>query len=268
MKIEYISDPHFDYWFKTMDEKDFLEVYDQVFSKEADVIIVAGDLGYKNSINIWAMKLIKKHYTKKLLYTFGNNDYRIHPDEVNIYKTSYDRVNEVKTTLEIDDIICLDGTMVEIEGVRIAGAMGWYDGTYARKHFPLKLKHEYENCLEESWKNEHLDFLHGKGLPSFHEIWEKEKLKIEKVFMSCDVFVSHMSPSINKEHVSKEFRHKLSTSYYVFNGEPFMKKGKMKYWVYGHTHIDYEFEVHNTKVVSCQIGRKLNKMKKAGVIFF
>ena len=76
-----MPDPHFDFWFRPLVEREFYRLYGRIFSGDADVIVIAGDLGHYNHQSLKAMKLIRKRYCKHLVCVLGNHDYYLSKKE-------------------------------------------------------------------------------------------------------------------------------------------------------------------------------------------
>ncbi len=71
-----------------------------------------------------------------MLYTFGNHDLYLFPDEKEhaIYNSSVERWEELKElSSEIPGVIALDGDKVTIDGVTFGGTGLWYDYIYGLK---------------------------------------------------------------------------------------------------------------------------------------
>lgn len=256
MTIQYLSDLHFGTWFKEpLDEKAFDVLYDHCFEKQSDVIIVAGDMGESNTLTCKAMKRIKERYCKHLICVFGNHDYYLPLKAREHYRhDSFQRAKELKSMLEDEGIIVLDGTVVEIDGVRFGGAMGWYDGAWAKKHFKKLLQVKEEDYLNKLWRQVMEDAHNILGISHYMEMFERELPKIEAVYQKCDIMVTHVSPSIEKDHVSPMYQKDEGAAYFTFDGKKYLQNGSMRYWIYGHSHIDLEYEVNGVQVLSAQLG--------------
>ena len=83
-------------------------------------------------------------------------------------------------------------------------------------------------------------FVHAIQWQEFGEI---QKEKISSIYKDVDIMVTHINPSIRKEHISHSYREEMSTGFFTFNGIKYIEEGSMKYWIFGHTHekIGYEY---------------------------
>ena len=258
MKIDYLSDLHFDNYFRANDfnVETIVAFLKSIFKdKKSDILIIAGDFGHHNEQIISVVKLIRKYFYKHIVSVLGNHDYYLINDEISDrYKAnSFERVRELRENLNIiDGVHCLDGNIVEIEGVRFGGCDSWYDGSYLMSLFPRRDFSYYS--INEMWKNSLNDYRYIFGVERYNEIFEIEFPKIEKVYKECDVMITHVNPSIKIEHTQKKYSRSQTTAFFAFDAEEFMKKGDIKYWIYGHTHEKNEYEFADVKVLCNPMG--------------
>ena len=217
------------------------------------MIVVAGDLGHYNAQSLEAMLLIKERYCRELVCVLGNHDYYMSQKERQFYSGSFERAEAMKRMLAENGIHCMDGTIVEIDGIRFGGAMGWYDGMYAWEHFQRQLQGTLVP-LEEYWRKSMNDFAQITDIKHVRDLWEIEKPKIEAVYRDCDIMVTHVNPSIKKEHTDSQWRGNMGTAFFTFDGRRYMQGGSMKHWIFGHTHSAIEYKVDGVEVHSCQLG--------------
>ena len=77
MKIDILSDLHFDnYFYNKYSKDDVIKFYSQIidFNNCGDVLVIAGDLGHNNHQNIKILKILKEFY-KNIVCVLGNHDY-------------------------------------------------------------------------------------------------------------------------------------------------------------------------------------------------
>ncbi|MDD2356469.1 MAG: metallophosphoesterase [Thiovulaceae bacterium] len=255
MKIDILSDLHFDYYFKQIysSKVDVRKTYDKYFLKDGreigDVLVVAGDLGHNNQQNISLLDMIKRIYGyKAIICVLGNHDYclvnRIMEDD---YDDSFARADEMKKLInDKEGIYCLDGDVIEIDGIRFGGAMGWYSSAFSRTYFPLA----GIEGMNGMWKVLMPEGKQFKGIKNFDDPYKIELPKIEAVYQKCDVMITHINPSFLAEHISQEYRNNRSTTFYCFNGHEFLKNTTAKHWIFGHTHSSYSYEFEG---VQCHV---------------
>lgn len=86
------------------------------------------------------------------------------------------------------------------------------------------------------------------GIDNYNDLCGTELKKLDDIYDKCDVMITHYDPSIERRHQCQKFAGKITTGFYSFNGKRFLKDGTMKYWIFGHTHAELDFE---TKGVRC-----------------
>ncbi|MEN8303739.1 MAG: metallophosphoesterase [Campylobacterota bacterium] len=264
MIIDILSDLHVDFYFRS--NKPPREAVEATYSniltdfetkKVGDVLIVAGDIGHNNEQNISVLKNIKEIFEyKHIIFVLGNHDYYL----IDIHSRSdyngfsLNRAEEMRQLInDTEGMCCLDGEVVEIDGVRIGGCDGWYDGEYIRKHFNKKSKEYMDGYVSLLWERTMADAHYIFGM-DWQGYAKKEKNKIEKIYQDVDVMITHINPSIKKEHTNKIYRDEDTTGYFTFDGSKYLKDGSMKYWVYGHTHIEAEHEIDRVKCICNPMG--------------
>lgn len=259
LTISILSDLHFDSHFPNTisppSEDAVRRVFDPIFKTPADVLVIAGDLGHYNHQTRQIIKWLRRLYFKHIVCVLGNHDYylanRIMIDD---YETSFNRVIELREQLnEIEGVHCLNGNVVEIEGVRFGGCDSWYDGQY----WLANLNPHYIYCdhhIQEHWKLTMPDASVIKGIKQYDDIWKIEQPKIEAVYQQCDVMITHVMPSIDPKHVDRHYRSDRGTSFFTFNGGKYLKNTTAHTWIYGHTHTNQEVDVHDVRMLANQMG--------------
>jgi len=263
MTVDILSDLHIDFYFRSSSHTDrelIEEFYSDIFPENTgDALIVAGDIGHYNDQNINILKIIKEIFDyKNIICVLGNHDYYLTSGQsrYDYANLSMNRVKEMRALINAEDgMHCLDGDVIEIAGIKIGGCDSWYDGEYIKKHFADKeiwcgMNDKYINIL---WERIMADAEYVKGL-SWMEYAEEEKSKIEKIYKDIDIMITHVNPSLCKEHTSKRFRDCESTGFFTFDGTKFFKEGSMRYWIFGHTHDQTEFEMEGVKCICNPMG--------------
>lgn len=265
MTIDYISDVHFDthlgLWSHVQREhfeRNFEAVFVPIFeTKSSDTLIVAGDIGEHNRQNIEALRLIREWIGyRHIVLVMGNHDWflanRAAIDDYN--ERSANRVNEFKELVAKEEgLYLLDGDVVEIEGIRIGGAMSWYDGSYCFHNLnPYYTKdREY---LQRVWCELNPDGDHIFGIEAFDDLLPGELAKLERVYMESDVIVTHINPSIRPEHTAKRWSQEDTTGFFTFDGSRFLVDTPAQFWIFGHTHIPLEYQRHGVQCRSNPLG--------------
>jgi len=261
LSISILSDLHLDMHFNSPRQTTgrVKAFFDPIFMpggiEPADVFVIAGDLGHYNSQNLWIIEYLKELYFKHIVCVLGNHDYYlIHQiQQLDYNMDSFERVQEMRDQLNaIDGVHCLNGNVVEIEGIRFGGCDSWYDGEYGKWLYDQNgTKGDW---IQRLWMMSMNDARLIYGIKRFDDIWKVEQPKIEEVYKECDVMITHVSPSINPEHIDKLYRNDKETGFFSFDGEEYVKNTTAKVWIYGHTHIPNDFEWHGVRLICNQLG--------------
>jgi predicted phosphodiesterase len=261
LTVSILSDLHFDSHFPITaappTEEAVRRVFDPIFKTPANLLVIAGDLSHYNHQSRQLIKWLRRLYFRHIVCVLGNHDYflvnRIMQDDYDM--NSFNRVQEMRDKLNsIDGVYCLNGYVVEIEGVRFGGCDSWYDGQYLLKNLNPRGTYSMGRS-RELWHYTMNDAAYIFGIQRFDEIWDIEKPKIEAVYQKCDVMITHVSPSIIPEHIPDiHFRRDDATSFFTFDGEEYVKNTTAKVWIYGHTHTPNDYEWHGVRLIANQLG--------------
>lgn len=256
MKIDILSDVHFDnYFYGKYTNDDVIKFYSQFidFKNCGDALVIAGDIGHNNTQNIKILKILKQYY-KNIICVLGNHDYYLLGKEnKSLFKDSFERVNNMRELINCEaGMYCLDGFIVEIDGVKFGGCDGWYNDGYFGRQYPTEsFTRKSTNVM---WRNIMNDAEFIYGVENFDDIFEIERPKIEKVFKECDVMITHINPSAKNEHININYQNNPSNVFFCFEGEKYLKNGNMKYWIFGHTHEELEYIEHNVHCICNPLG--------------
>jgi len=253
VKIDIISDLHLDFYFnetKQKKEEVYLKTLDIWFKdKKSYILVIAGDLGHYNAQTEKIVKIIQKNYYKNVVCVLGNHDYYLlSKRQRNIYLN--DSMNKVRNLRErlnaLDGVYCLNGNVIVIDGVRIGGCDSWYDA----KVWNVDDKNE----IVDLWKSTMNDANMIKGIDNFYDLVAIEQKKMKRCFNKCDVMVTHISPSIDKENIPQYKKDEKLEGFYTFDGDQHLYYGNMQYWIFGHMHKPLEYEKYGTVCVSNPFG--------------
>lgn len=270
MTIDILSDLHTDFYFhRPPDEKKILSLYGNALREGGDVLVVAGDLGHNNRQSLQVLRKIREVFGYRyILCVLGNHDhYLIDPEAAGNYRNSSLRRAERMRKMINDEegMRCLDGDVLEIDGVRFGGCDGWYDGRYIQRHFPGEgSAKETEEFVSRLWRGTMADSRYLKGM-DWRGHAEREKEKLRRIHDRVDVMITHVNPSIEREHTSPRYRDMETTGFFTFDGAEFLEKGSMKYWIFGHSHERIEYETHGVKCLCNAMGYPGESMDGRGV---
>ena len=258
MKIDILSDLHLDFYFRPGIEitlENVKSLFDDIFKKdkEVDTLIIAGDIGHYNLQNIEVLKIIQKEYYKNIICVLGNHDYYLLNNEIKKQydNNSFNRAKEMRELIDNEsDMYCLNGNVIEINGIKFGGCDSSYNYGYMKHYFPNKDK-DFTNRL---WKHTINDFYSTEGINNFEQIFDIEKQKIENVYQNCDVMITHVNPSYLEEHIDAKYHNSVVNTFFTFDGHKYLKDGSMKYWVFGHTHDIIEYNFHDVTCVCNPMG--------------
>jgi len=255
MKIFYTSDLHLDFYTNTytlnkcenlINRAKILGDFKKIDSNPLnDVLIIAGDLSHYNHQTVNFLTVLKKHFAKIFIVTGNHDFYNVSKNQKQKYKNLYDRFNELKNMLKsVEGIYFLDGDVIEYNGIKFGGAMGWYDCSYYYK----LTQGMYMETMLGHWKNYSNDAHKIPKLKDPSDIFSIEIKKIEKVIkQKPDVMITHFCPISESIVMKSPYKNDRGSGYYCFDGSRFWDtKDAPKLWIYGHMHDNFEIEIFNT----------------------
>lgn len=263
MVIDYISDLHEDYNVGGTPSKkrykDFLKTIYKDNHIHGDILILAGDISEDVNGLLILLSTFKEYY-KYVLYVPGNHELHL---QNKIFQTSFEKYEHIVSEVnKLNDkgIYCLDGSIVEIDGIKFGGTMMWYDGSYLRTKWINLEKHEYNKKLRAYYGSFMRD---AKKVSHYIEDifpWQKEKLL--SIYKEVDVFISHINPLNKEEYLSSFFKNSDSNAFFSFDGENILKESSIKYWFFGHTHEEFEGEFEGIKLYCNPFGYEWENIGK------
>lgn len=248
----------------------------------ADILVLAGDIShYLSQTKVLLECIVSKKLFKKIFVVSGNHEmYLIPCSEDSLFKKSIQKIDVMKNICSaIDTVEFLDGNIIEVDGVKIAGAAMFYDFSYGFKQFGLT---KLQMLLK--WRDSLNDANYIKGNDIIPELvdsrasmvgawgriktysfdplkyFESEKEKLEKIIDKCDIFISHVGPVVSPT-LRTEYQTPITGCFY-FDGEKYLLEEKApKLFIFGHTHDTCDFKVHNTTLLCNPLGYKSEKNK-------
>lgn len=263
MKFAILGDTHFDFWLLTnFKEKHFhLQFRKLLESAQADVLLLPGDIGHYNAQNLQCLQYMRQYFDR-IVVTFGNHDYYLITNSVrekykyrNPNRPSEERVHEMKKMIEdAEGIDYVDGNIIDINGIKIGGATGWYDGS-------LLLQRKKFDDVNLEWRlqmnDANLIYPTGNNGAKFDRLFTEQKHRLDAVYRECDIMMSHVSPlsewkqfvemyGFDSDQAARDPNYSINhealqdyRAFYCFDGKEYLENGSMKHWVFGHTHRNF-----------------------------
>lgn len=243
MRIHVLSDIHLEF-------SDFKPPW-----TEADVVVLAGDIGHHTHGIDWAIKNwwglppwddAASGYAKPLLYVLGNHE-AYHAEYHGIRRELQRRAAWARS--QGAQLWVLDNDCVEIDGVRFLGTSLWTDyrlyGDGAQMAFAMR---EAERRLTD---HQVIRFApHGVFKPSHALNLHREAVawlsgELSKPFSGKTVVVTHHLPSILS--VPSRFSQDVLSTAFASNLDELVKKAD--FWIHGHTHDNCNYLLGKCRVV-------------------
>lgn len=224
MKLHILSDLH----------NEFSHHMPPPTSKEADVIVLAGDI-WKNERGIyWGRETWPD---KEIIYVAGNHEF--------YGRNRKDVISQLHIAAEKTGVHFLDDAEVIIDGVRFLGATLWTD---------FELLGDRDGCMidgmqslndfrlihEGDWVFSPTDsiILHKKSLAFL-------KTKLAEKHDGKTVVVTHHLPS--KQSVAERYKRDTLSACFASNLDHMF--GKSELWIHGHTHDSFDYIANGTRVI-------------------
>ena len=226
MKIQVISDLHIEFGEYSID------------SSQADIIVIAGDVHIGKNGVTWIKKEIPN---KPVIYILGNHEY---------YSNTYPNLlYEIKEITKNSNIKILENEVFSIKRINFLGCTLWTDFNL----FGNKILSQLECQFGLN------DFTKIRMSPNFFKIlptdieqihkksvfWLNQTLK--KLKNNRIVVITHHAPSIHS--VPDRFKNKLISSGFASNLENIISIYQPQYWIHGHTHDSFDYEISGCRVI-------------------
>lgn len=222
MNILAVSDVHFE--FHADDGASLLAE----LSREADVVVVAGDLSVAPKL-FDALRRFREKF-ERVVYVPGNHDW-FHSSRAGMA-----RIRE-RVERDLPGVYWLDRDVMEICGQRFVGTTLWFPDSKAAQR----------------WQNNMPDFAAIEGFVGwFGEEFEKNREFLAENVRPGDVVITHHLPT--RRSVSDRYVNDPLNCYFVGNVEDIVRDGGARYWVHGHTHESCDYMFGRTRVICNPFG--------------
>jgi predicted phosphodiesterase len=203
---------------------------------DADVVILAGDIGVGPSAIEWAAVT----FPQPVIFVPGNHEY---------YGGHFkNTLAKMRRTAEGTQVRVLDGQSITLGGVRFLGATLWTDFLLTRD--PLLAQHEAQERMTDYRRIRTAAYRHLRA-PDTREAHGVARRFLEKSllepFDGRTVVVTHHAPS--DRSISARFRsaNHLNAAY-ASDLEALMGP-EVALWVHGHTHDSLDYRLAQSRVV-------------------
>lgn len=274
MIIDYISDLHENFYFKhnkKLSQKEFKEFFDTLYTDEkaiGEVLIIAGDISEYNHRIIDILHLFKKVYEyKAIFFTLGNHEFYLKNVQHGLRylyssEKKIEELLELSKELEKDNIFLLNGTVVKYKEISFGGAMGWYDGSYAKK-----LNNQItDKMINTRWIETNKDYKFILNLKNYRIMYPSELIKINDIVEEIDVMITHINPLSEPIAFPESFKKNQDNAFYAFDGENLITRTTAKYWIFGHSHTPWAYQLYGIKFLSNPLGYPEEANKRKSVI--
>ena len=260
MTIDILSDLHLDQYFNkdNISIDAVTSIFKPIFTNNsqrepADILVIAGDIGHFNIQNIEILKIFQKEYYKYIVCVLGNHEYYlIDNEQKEIYNNnSFNKIKHMQELINTNtNMYCLDGNIIEIEGIKFGGCNSWYDSSYANYYYPTLSNTD----INTKWNTSSNDSKYIYGIKNFEDIKKLELEKIKCIYKKCDIMITHVNPSFKHEHINSAYENNILNTFFTSDCSEFLKDGSMKYWIFGHAHDVIEYNLHNVKCICNPMG--------------
>ncbi len=271
MKVHFISDTHNDFWVKEVNpqspkfDKQIDEFINILNPSQAEVLIIAGDLGHYFKQDTGILLKLKKYY-KHIIFVIGNHDlYLVSNSIEKKYKwDSFKRVKAMKDWCSAqENIHLLDGDVIEINGYKFGGlGMSW-DYSFG-KSLNLSEYHLYELwkskmndsrlIFQDGIRSHSVPLAYGGSYsnPSFDvdEYFNQQRIKLDNI-KEVDVMVTHYAPILSDD---SKYKDDGMTTFYMFDGLCDIERLNPIYWIHGHMHSNVDDIVAGTNILCNPLG--------------
>jgi predicted phosphodiesterase len=227
MRIQYISDIHLEFY-NSLPEK-------LILKPEAEVLCLAGDIGFPYSTRYEEFLVRMSKIFKKVFIITGNHEYyNAQGNRHHTMEEIDDRIRQIISSYSLLNVTYLDNEYEDYEGYRFVGSTLW-----SKCEVPI-----VEHCINDfrAIKEMSVDLYN-----SLHEI-SREFLKSEVVTASPlpVIVMTHHLPSyklIDRKYINEN---KNLNKYFASDSDDLFVPTIMA-WIYGHTHTGSVKEGHGIK---------------------
>lgn len=208
---------------------------------DADVVILAGDIGKPERAAAWA-----RGFGKPVLYVIGNHEF---------YNSSIPEVKaEFHQLFDGSSVHLLDDSALVLGGVRFLGATLWTDfranGDGEKMAEAMAQARQFMYDFQKVRSGSGLDgpvFTPEDAARLFATSTAWLDAELDKPFDGPTVVVTHHAPTLKSIH--PRFAGSPFNAAFVSDAEALLHGGRAQLWIHGHTHDSFDYRVDRTRVV-------------------
>ncbi|WP_333876377.1 metallophosphoesterase [Methylobacter sp.] len=255
MKIFLISDIHSENPEAVVDPYMDYDCLKFSYPEDADVVVLAGDIGEGLNGLIWARN---RFVDKEIIYVCGNHEY---------YESDLSVIDDMRVIATELGIHLLDNDSVIMNGVRFLGTTLWtnfdnYSSEVIAEAERTMRDYHYIKC-PAWWRNEHnkekalrlMDSENAFGFdpecfsPTVAYVLHREALdwlsqQLNKPYQGKTVVVTHHAPSL-RSIINIDYAYASDLEKFIAN-----RADQIDLWCHGHIHQPVDYEVAGVRVVS------------------
>jgi predicted phosphodiesterase len=218
---------------------------------DADLVILAGDIGRPRAAIRWAYRL-----GKPVLYVPGNHEF---------YGSGLGQtIAEMRGLCAGSDIQVLDNDEVTIGGVRFLGCTLWTDlslyGEGAQRELAVRAAWQFMRDFSLIRMQGKKNFTPDDMVARFRQdlAWLEHRLNDSSE--SPTVVITHHAPSPRSIHAS--LKGQPINAAYIVDLERLFGEKRVRLWIHGHTHFSFDYTVNGTRVICNPRGYALNGIEQ------
>lgn len=254
MKIQILSDLHLEFFNNFRESITNFRIIENLcksFFTEADILIIAGDLGiFVNPNLILALDFFINHYSQ-VLYIPGNHEY---------YGTSFREAERYFSFITSMERI---RTGEEFSVGNIHATTGWFtekpDISYCywkkiADSYSIGLDYPVEKIsrdINSGWGGLYTEYQYKNEAP-LHEFFHRGERAIQYLMDHVnpgDIIVTHHLPLWSS--IDPNYKEDKTNYFYVNEGmRKVIEQKQPSLWIHGHTHCSNDYTVGDTRVIS------------------
>jgi Icc-related predicted phosphoesterase len=203
---------------------------------DADIIILAGDIGVGTAGIEWAARQYRK---LPVIYVPGNHEYYHH--DIGI-------TDELKSSAPAN-IRVLDNDSCEFDNVRFLGSTLWTDFRLYGEGEAWFARQKAKRSIEDFTAIRNCDRRFtpedSVGLHEISKAWLVDEM--QKTFNGPTVVVTHHLPATPS--IASRYKDDPLNPAFASRLEDVIETYRPKLWIHGHTHVACDYEIYGTRVV-------------------